>query len=76
MVLTLIIGLANSIGLLIIGIDNPSFGFLGAALATIPYIGTTLELLSLVIYAFVSYARMDGINRSFLYYFGSFSWCL
>ncbi len=54
--LTLVIGLANSIGLLIIGIDNPFlFGFLGAALAIIPYIGTTMGAIIPVIYAFVSY---------------------
>jgi len=55
-ILTIIIGLANSIGLLIIGIDNPFlFGFLGAALAIIPYIGTTMGAVIPVIYAFVSY---------------------
>ncbi|MDA3892375.1 MAG: AI-2E family transporter, partial [Salinivirgaceae bacterium] len=55
-ILTVIIGLANSIGLLIIGIDNPFlFGFLGAALAIIPYIGTTMGAVIPVIYAFVSY---------------------
>lgn len=54
--LTIIIGLANSIGLLIIGIENPFlFGFLGAALAIIPYIGTTMGAIIPVIYAFVSY---------------------
>ncbi|MBU2558593.1 MAG: AI-2E family transporter [Bacteroidetes bacterium] len=54
--LTFIIGLANSIGLLIIGIDNPFlFGFLGAALAIIPYIGTAIGAIIPVIYAFVSY---------------------
>lgn len=55
-ILTIVIGLANSIGLLIIGIDNPFlFGFLGAALAIIPYIGTTMGAIIPVIYAFVSY---------------------
>ncbi|MDM8159702.1 AI-2E family transporter [Labilibaculum sp. K2S] len=55
-ILTVIIGLANSIGLLIIGIDNPFlFGFLGAALAIIPYIGTTMGAVIPVIYAFVSF---------------------
>lgn len=55
-ILTVVIGLANSIGLLIIGIDNPFlFGFLGAALAIIPYIGTTMGAVIPVIYAFVSY---------------------
>ena len=54
--LTIVIGLANSIGLLIIGIDNPFlFGFLAAALAIIPYIGTTMGAIIPVIYAFVSY---------------------
>jgi len=55
-ILTIAIGLANSIGLLIIGIDNPFlFGFLGAVLAIIPYIGTTMGAIIPVIYAFVSY---------------------
>ncbi len=55
-ILTVIIGLANSLGLLIIGIENPFlFGFLGAALAIIPYIGTTMGAVIPVIYAFVSY---------------------
>ncbi len=55
-ILTVIIGLANSINLLIIGIDNPFlFGFLGATLAIIPYIGTTMGAIIPVIYAFVSY---------------------
>jgi predicted PurR-regulated permease PerM len=58
-ILTVIIGLANSIGLLIIGIDNPFlFGFLGAALAIIPYIGTTMGAVIPVIYAFVAYDSM------------------
>ena len=51
-----IIGLANSIGLWIIGIDNPFlFGFLGAALSIIPYIGTALGAIIPAIYAFVSF---------------------
>lgn len=55
-VLTIVIGLANSIGLWIIGIDNPFlFGFLGSALAIIPYIGTTIGAIIPVIYAFVSF---------------------
>ena len=57
--LTVVIGLANSIGLLIIGIDNPFlFGFLGAALAIIPYIGTTMGAVIPVIYAYVSYESL------------------
>ena len=55
-IITVIIGLANSLGLLIIGIDNPFlFGFLAATLAIIPYIGTTIGAIIPVIYAFVSY---------------------
>jgi len=51
-----IIGLANSIGLWIIGIDNPFlFGFLGASLSIIPYIGTALGAIIPAIYAFVSF---------------------
>ena len=56
LVLTLVIGLANSIGLMIIGIDNPFlFGFLGAALSIIPYIGAVMGAVIPIIYAFVSY---------------------
>lgn len=58
-ILTVIIGLANSLGLWIIGIDYPFlFGFLGAVLAIIPYIGTTMGAVIPVIYAFVSYDSM------------------
>jgi predicted PurR-regulated permease PerM len=54
--LIIIIGLANSIGLWIIGIDNPFlFGFLGAILSIVPYVGTTLGAIIPVLYAFVSY---------------------
>jgi len=54
--LTIIIGLANSIGLWIIGIDNPFlFGFLGATLAIVPYIGTYLGAIIPILYALMSY---------------------
>jgi len=54
--LIIIIGLANSIGLLIIGIDNPFlFGFLGAILSIVPYVGTAMGAIIPVLYAFVSY---------------------
>jgi predicted PurR-regulated permease PerM len=54
--LIIIIGLANSIGLLIIGIDNPFlFGFLGALLSIVPYVGTTFGAIIPMLYAFVSY---------------------
>jgi predicted PurR-regulated permease PerM len=55
-ILIIVIGLANSIGLLIIGIDNPFlFGFLGAVLAIIPYVGTISGAIIPTMYAFISY---------------------
>ena len=53
--LIIIIGIANSLGLWIIGIDNPIlFGFLGSALSIIPYVGTTFGAIIPMLYAFVS----------------------
>ncbi|WP_339902398.1 AI-2E family transporter [uncultured Cyclobacterium sp.] len=53
--LILILGFANSIGLWIIGLDNPFlFGFLAASLSIIPYVGTTLGASIPVLYAFMS----------------------
>lgn len=53
--LILILGLANSIGLWIIGIDSPFlFGFLAAVLAIIPFIGTTVGAIIPVLYSFMS----------------------
>ena len=50
-----ILGLANSIGLLIIGIDSPFlFGFLAAILSIVPYIGTTIGATIPILYAFMS----------------------
>ena len=55
-ILIIIIGLANSIGLWIIGIDNPFlFGFLGAVLSIVPYVGTSFGAIIPILYAFVSY---------------------
>ncbi|MFO7670175.1 MAG: AI-2E family transporter [Bacteroidales bacterium] len=54
--LIVIIGLANSFGLLIIGIDNPFlFGFLGSFLSIVPYVGTALGALIPILYTFVTY---------------------
>ena len=71
LLITIIIGIANSIGLLIIGIDNPFlFGFLGAALAIIPYIGAVMGALIPVIYAFVSYdSSWKAVAVAILFYF-------
>jgi predicted PurR-regulated permease PerM len=55
-IIVLVLGFTNSIGLLIIGIDNPFlFGFLAAILAIIPYAGTLIGAAIPVIYAFMSY---------------------
>lgn len=54
-ILMVIIGLANSIGLWIIGIDSPFlFGFLAAMLTIVPYIGTTTGATIPVFYAFMT----------------------
>lgn len=59
MVLILILGLANSLGLWIIGIDSPFlFGFLAATLSIIPYIGTSLGASIPVLYAFMSHDQL------------------
>lgn len=51
-----LIGLANSLGLWIIGIDNPFlFGFLGATMSIVPYVGTFVGAFIPFIYAFVSF---------------------
>lgn len=53
--LIVIIGIANSLGLWIIGIDNPIlFGFLASVLSIIPYVGTTFGAIIPMLYAFVS----------------------
>lgn len=53
--LIIILGFANSIGLWIIGIDNPFlFGFLAALLSIVPFIGTTIGAIIPVLYAFMS----------------------
>ncbi|MBN1769555.1 MAG: AI-2E family transporter [Prolixibacteraceae bacterium] len=69
--LTIVIGLANSIGLLIIGIDNPFlFGFMGAALAIIPYIGTSVGAIIPILYAFMSYdSPWKAIAVAILFWF-------
>jgi predicted PurR-regulated permease PerM len=53
--LIIILGFANSIGLLIIGIDSPFlFGFLAALLSIIPFVGTTAGAIIPVLYAFMT----------------------
>lgn len=56
LVILLILGFVNSIGLMIIGIDSPFlFGFLAAVLALIPYAGTFIGSAIPVLYALISY---------------------
>ncbi len=55
-ILIIILGLANSIGLWIIGVDSPFlFGFLAATMSIIPYVGTTLGASIPVLYSFMSH---------------------
>jgi predicted PurR-regulated permease PerM len=52
----LLLGFMNSVGLWIIGLENPFlFGYLAALLAIIPYAGTLLGAAIPVIYALMSY---------------------
>jgi predicted PurR-regulated permease PerM len=56
LIIILLLGFVNSIGLWIIGIDNAFFfGFLAAILAIIPYVGTLLGAAIAILYAFMSY---------------------
>ncbi len=56
MIIMLILGLVNSIGLWLIGIDNPFFfGFLAGLLALIPYAGTIIGASIPILYSFVTY---------------------
>jgi predicted PurR-regulated permease PerM len=56
MIIIIIIGLMNSIGLWIIGLDHPFlFGFLAAFLALIPYVGTFIGAILPILYALLSY---------------------
>ena len=55
LMLMLILGFANSIALVIIGIDSPFlFGFLAAILSIVPFIGTTIGATIVVFYAFMT----------------------
>lgn len=56
LLIILILGVVNSIGLWIMGIDSPFFfGFLAASLSIIPYVGTTLGAIIPVLYSFMTY---------------------
>lgn len=56
LIIILILGVVNSAGLWIIGIDHPFlFGFLAASLTIIPYVGTTFGASIPVLYAFMSH---------------------
>jgi predicted PurR-regulated permease PerM len=55
-VIVLILGTVNSVGLWIIGIDSPFlFGFLASLLALIPYAGTFLGAAIPILYSFITY---------------------
>ena len=53
--LIIILGVANSLGLWIIGIDSPFlFGFIAAILSIVPFIGTVIGASIPILYSFVS----------------------
>lgn len=55
-ILITLVGFINSIGLWIIGLDNPFFfGFLGATFSILPYIGTAIGTIIPAVYALVTY---------------------
>ena len=57
--LIIILGLLNSIGLWILGIEYPFFfGFLASSLAIIPYVGTTLGGAIPALYALMNYESL------------------
>lgn len=68
--LVLILGFANSIGLWIIGLDHPFlFGFLGAMLSIIPYVGTVLGAIIPIVYAFISFdSPWNAISVAILFW--------
>lgn len=70
-ILIIVIGLGNSIGLWIIGIDNPFlFGYLGAVLAIIPYVGTVSGAFIPMMYALISYNSIGmAIAIAILFWF-------
>jgi predicted PurR-regulated permease PerM len=60
--LIIIIGLVNSIGLWIIGVDSPFlFGFLGALLSVIPYVGTAFGAVIPILYVFIA---QDSLGKA------------
>lgn len=59
LLLIIVIGLANSFGLMIIGVDHPFlFGFFAAALSIIPYIGTAVGAIIPILYAMMAYSSL------------------
>lgn len=69
MIIVVILGFVNSIGLLIIGIDSPFlFGFLAAVLALIPYAGTFIGAAIPALYCFISYDSI-GMTLSIIVFF-------
>ncbi|MBE2190284.1 MAG: AI-2E family transporter [Candidatus Kapabacteria bacterium] len=73
-IIVLILGFMNSLGLWIIGIDSPFlFGFLAAVLAIIPYVGTFLGSSIPILYALISYDSIwMPISIAILFWFVQF----
>lgn len=70
-IIVIVIGFANSIGLMLIGIDNPFlFGFLGSFLAIIPYIGTVSGAILPFMYALIYHNSLGmALAVAILYWF-------
>lgn len=70
-ILVIVIGLANSFGLLMIGIENPFlFGFLGAILAIVPYVGTVSGAIIPIVYSIIAYNSLwMPISIAILFWF-------
>lgn len=63
LILVIVIGFVNSIGLLVIGVDNPFlFGFIGALLSIIPYVGTFIGAILPTLYAYIA---MESLGMAF-----------
>jgi predicted PurR-regulated permease PerM len=68
--LIIIIGLANSFGLMIIGVDHPFlFGFFAATLSIIPYIGTAFGAIIPILYTMMAYnSFFMGVQVAILFW--------
>jgi predicted PurR-regulated permease PerM len=73
MVIMLILGFVNSVGLWILGMDSPFlFGFLAGFLALIPYVGTLVGAAIPILYAFITFDIWMPITIAIFFWFVQF----